>query len=422
MAGGMTLVSCSDDLFADLVDETGPLEDISIEEAKSWFEGDYLPNLRLNQRPAAGGKSHKRKAAWERAQKPENAAKKEYVWVPVDYEDDARPGIVIYDEDTKFKKELSKYYLQPVIEGLIVIKSGKKNRAFLAQIAYDMQEMAANNFVLEKSKFTGTLLKVDWDDNLINGLTYEKGTPLKGFKNLSDVDESNGRAAGCDYTLLSSVNSYYVNSVGEVVIVVHNTWSGGCDGSGSGSSNGGFNYFGNGSYGGGGGNGTGPGTSGYYDPLVHSDAGNITYPPPISQIYNFNLPVAIREPGADRTIMNNNLKETLYAINMIAGIQGMTWDKASALAKSIGGNVDNFTPTFVVLGKTFNTISVTFGVAGVVTSLPGVIIGFTDGNISNEDWRAAGAVIATGVGIWAGGWIAVGLGAVSLGIAIYDHP
>jgi hypothetical protein len=285
-----------------------------------------------------------------------------------------------------------------------------------------MQEVAANNFVIEKSKFTGTLLKVDWDDNLINGVTYEKGKPMKGFANPSESTD-NARTNECVYVLISSVNTYSVNTQNEVIIHVHNTWQPICDGSGNGSSNGGFNYFGNGNYGGGGSGGNNfPGGSGYYDPLIHSDAGNITYPPPLPQIYNFNLPVAIREPGADRTVMNNNLKETLYAINMIASIQGMTWDKASALAKSIGGNVDNFTPTFVFLGRTFNTISVTFGVAGVVTSLPGVIIGFTDGDISNEDWRAAGAVIATGVGIWAGGWIAVGLGAVSLGIAIYDHP
>lgn len=422
MAGGLTLVNCSNDLFSDMAGEDGPLEAISIDDAKNWFETEYLSTMRAA-RKTEDDKKHKRKASWSRAQKPQNAAKRDYVWVPIDYEGDGRPGVVMYDEQTMFKKELSKYYLQPIIEGLIVTKIGNKNRAFLAQIAYDMQEVAANNFVIEKDKFTGTLLKVDWDDNLINGVTYEKGKPMKGFANPTEPT-GNARTNECVYVLISSVNTYSVNTQNEVIIHVHNTWQPICDGSGGGSSNGGFNYFGNGNYGGGGGGGDNnfPGGSGYYDPLIHSDAGNITYPPPLPQIYNFNLGVAIKQPGADRDTMNNNLKETLYAINMVSGIQGMTWEKAAALAKSIGGNINTYTPTIVVLGKTFNVVSASLGIVGAVTSVPQAYIALTDGNVTWEDARAGIAAAATVGGIFAGGWLAVGLGTISLAIAIYDHP
>ncbi|WP_026632535.1 hypothetical protein [Dyadobacter alkalitolerans] len=419
MAGGLTLVNCSNDLITEMVEETDLLEDISIEDAKLWFENDYLPQLRQSQR-TSGDRIHKRKAAWDRAQKPQNKKKKEYVWVPIDYEDEARPGIVVYDEETLFKKELSKYYLQPVIEGLIVIKVGKKNLAFLAQIAYDMQEVAANNFVIDKSKFTGTLLKVDWDDNLINGVTYEKGIPMKGF---ADVNEksSNERTQTCYYFLQGTMNTWYVNSYDELVIVVHNVWSGWCDGSGSATGNGGFGGFGGGSTGGGGSGGDYPGSGSYYDPYVHSDAGNIQYPPPLPQIYNFNVSNAIAAPGNDRLVMNNNLKETMFAINTVASIQGITWEKASALIKSIGGNINNYTPTIVIAGKTFNVISFSLGGVGLLTSIPSAYITLTDGQMNWADARAAVSVVATTASIFASGWVAVSLGTISLGIMIYEE-
>jgi hypothetical protein len=420
MAGGLTLVNCSNDLITEMVDETESLEDISIEDAKLWFENDYLPQLSQSQK-TTGDRGHKRKAVWDRAQKPKNKKNKEYIWVPIDYEDDARPGVVIYDEETLFKKELSKYYLQPVIEGLIVIKVGKKNLAFLAQIAYDMQEVAANNFVINKSKFTGTLLKVDWLDNLINGVTYEMGNPITGFAGPNEKSV-NERTQTCNYTLSGTMNTWYVNAANELVIVVHNVWSGYCDGSGAGTGNGGFGGFGGGTTGGGGGGGDYPGSGSYYDPYVHSDAGNIQYPPPLAQIYNFNLTNAIAAPGNDRVIFDNNLKETMYAINMVTSIQGMTWDKAAALAKAVGGNVDLYTPTFVIGAKVFNTISVGFGIAGLATSVPQMIIGMTDGDITGADLRSLGTVLGTAAGIYFGGWIAVTIGVVSIGVAIYDRP
>jgi hypothetical protein len=420
MAGGVTLVSCSNDLIGDLVEEAEPLDAISVEDAKNWFESQYLPNLKTGVRLNGNGKSHKRKAAWERAQKPKNAAKKDYVWVPIDYEDNARPGVVIYDENTLFKKELSKYYLQPVIEGLIVVKVKNETRAFLAQVAYDMQAVAANNFIIEKSKFSGTLLKVDWDDNLINGVTYEKGQPVKGFKDANDVNNNNGRVTGCDLTLIASMNTYYVNSSGELVIVVHNTWAGSCDGSGAGTSNGGFGGFGDGNYGGGGAGGTYGGS--YYDPYVHSDAGNIQYPPPLAQIYNFNMTKAIQAPGPDRITLNNNAKEALYAVGLAASTLGLTWAKADALAKAVGGNIDEFLPTVTVLGRKFGVIGAAIGTVELLTGTPQLIIGLTDGNISNEDWiniAQAGLGIA---GLVTTGWVAVGIGAVSVGIAIATAP
>jgi hypothetical protein len=54
MAGGVTLVSCSNDLIGDLVEEAEPLDAISVEDAKNWFESQYLPNLKTGVRLKKG--------------------------------------------------------------------------------------------------------------------------------------------------------------------------------------------------------------------------------------------------------------------------------------------------------------------------------------------------------------------------------
>ena len=49
--------------------------------------------------------------------KPKNKKNKEFgwVWAPVDYESPARPGVILYSEDTRYRLELGKYFLQPII-------------------------------------------------------------------------------------------------------------------------------------------------------------------------------------------------------------------------------------------------------------------------------------------------------------------
>lgn len=92
-AGGLTVVSCSPDLLDEMLPEAEAMENLSIGEAEKWFKDDYLPKASLL-KVSGDGKSHSRKAAWDRAKKPKNAKNKDFawVWVPLDYEGSARPG------------------------------------------------------------------------------------------------------------------------------------------------------------------------------------------------------------------------------------------------------------------------------------------------------------------------------------------
>ena len=97
-----------------------------------------------------------------------------------------------------------------------------------------MVELTNNNYVIDKATLSGTLLKVDWDDNLINCIIYERGNLINEFINSEDKGCKNARVADCTYMFTDSWNSWHVNSNNELVIVVHNTWSAICNGSGAG--------------------------------------------------------------------------------------------------------------------------------------------------------------------------------------------
>src|SRR5690606_29583780 len=109
----------------------------------------------------------------------------------------ARPGrgVILYGEDTRYRLKLGKYFLQPIIEGIVVVKTGGENRAFLAQLACDPFALAANGHKLEKPTFTGTLLRADWDDNPIDGAVFEKGEMIRGFTNPANAAANPGRPA-----------------------------------------------------------------------------------------------------------------------------------------------------------------------------------------------------------------------------------
>src|SRR5690606_5006962 len=135
LTGGLTVVGCSPDLIDEMAALDGTPGDLDIGEAEKWFNGEYLSGFSHHQNERRG-KTHRRNAAWKKAKKPKNNKNKEFgwVWVPLDYGGPDRPGVIMYDEDTRYRLELGKYFLQPIIEGIIVMKVGRENKAFLAQI------------------------------------------------------------------------------------------------------------------------------------------------------------------------------------------------------------------------------------------------------------------------------------------------
>ncbi|QHT66802.1 hypothetical protein GXP67_09095 [Rhodocytophaga rosea] len=413
-AGGLTVVSCSPDLLEEIViPEETALENLSIEEAQKWFNNVYLPKASIL-RVASDDKKHRRKAAWSRAKKPKNSKNKElgWVWVPIDYEDSARPGVVLYDEETKYRLELDKYFLQPVIEGLIVIKVKNENKAFLAQIAYDPFELEANEYKLEKDKFTGTLLRTDWNDILIDGTSYSKGKNVGSFINPENNAFKNARIENCTYYSVNYQTWYIDNGV--FTVVAHTAWSTVCDGSG----NGGWGDSGGGS----GSSSGGTGGGAYYDPLVSSGGGGTGgWVYPTNMLYNFNLANAIATNGTDRLNMNVNVTRTLYVVSLATTITGWSLDKATALARCVGGNVNSYCPLASTLGKRI-------GVVGVLVSGTQLYMGIADNGWQwNQDgWNLAqlvlGGTALAAATILAAPWVAVVAGGISIGIAVYTRP
>lgn len=247
--GGLTVVSCNPMLIDDMLAPGESPEDLSISEAEKWFNEEYLPNT-SKFRISNNGKSYKRKASWKRAQKPKNNENKEFgwVWTPLDYDDDARPGIIVYNEETSYKKDLGKYYLQPIIEGIVVIKVNNETKAFLAQLAYDPFELESNNFQLDKETFTGTLIRSDWNDNVIDGTTFVNGQIIQGFTNPNNassnsiVGEENARVSNCIH-LTIDYTTWYIDEDDVFTLVGHTSWAVVCDESGNGGWGGGGGVY-----------------------------------------------------------------------------------------------------------------------------------------------------------------------------------
>lgn len=421
-SGGLTVVSCNPMLIDDILPKDGVLGDISIGDAEKWFNDIYLKKFQ-------GGENARikfsRKCRWEGATKPKNSkTNKEFgwIWVPIEYETNERPGIVIYTDETKYKLELKELYQQPIMEAMIFVKINGENVGFLAQVAVDPFEIAKNNYIIDKSVFTGTILKTEWNNSLIEGTTFVNGvieTVMFNSQNpLSSAKVNslkNARIQDCYYYNVY-YTSWYVDSEGVFTLVGHSQWASVCNGTG-----GGWGDSGGGDSGGGGGitqGGTGGGV--YWDPLVSSGGGSTTgwvYPP--SALYNFNLQAAIANAGTDRLNLNVNVLRTITLLDLTNSLASFSYDKALALARSIGGVSAQELQLLSHLGKRIGVVGVTIGTVQVV-------IGLADGEFTwNEDgWNginlALGITTTLILTSTAPIWVVPTLGLVSCGIAVYS--
>ena len=72
---------------------------MSIEEAKKWFYSQSEFNTSaLREKKEAGHRNYIRKINWEKAVNLVDKSKKPFISIPMEYEDENRPGIIYYDE------------------------------------------------------------------------------------------------------------------------------------------------------------------------------------------------------------------------------------------------------------------------------------------------------------------------------------
>lgn len=422
LSGGLTVVSCSPMLIDDILPKDVVQGDISIGDAKKWFNEIYLKRFQ-------GGEGARtkftRKCKWEGASKPTNRkTNKEFgwIWVPIEYETNERPGVVIYTDETKYKLELKELYQQPIMEAMIFVNINGENVGFLAQVAVDPFEIANNDYIIDKSVFTGTILKTEWNNSLIEGTTFIKGEIDKIIFNsqnqLSGANENgleNARVQDCYYYSVY-YTSWYVDSDGVFTLVGHTQWASVCNGTG-----GGWGDSGGGNSGGGGDvsqGGTGGGV--YWDPLVSSGGGSTegwVYPP--SALYNFNFQAAAENGGTDRLNMSVNVTKTINILGLTNSLASFSYDKALALARSIGGVQATELQLLSHLGKRIGLVST------VVSSVQ-VVIGLADGEFTWDEDGMNSVNLALGItttfliGATAPVWIVPTIGVVSCGMAVYS--
>jgi hypothetical protein len=294
---------------------------------------------------------------------------------------------------------MSKQFVHPIMEGLIVYKEKNVNKAFLGQIAYDPIDAKSKKNTIQKSDFTGWLIKADWEDALMEGVNYKNGKIVSTFDAQS---LKKGRVSDC-YTTVVSYQTVSVQSCGpnctEVTVTLTRSLQYICGGGGNSAYNNG-SYFSNPSYFGGGGGGFGNGEGGYVPLSVQ---------PLDTTSRTFDIRKAVCNPGSDRALMSQGVADALNATGLAAGVTGFSLDKAEALARSFGGNLSRY-------DGLINGV----GVFGLVIDSVQLVAGVWDNGFTLEDDGLNLLQVGLGVaGLLTVGWVAVTIGAVSVGVAVY---
>lgn len=394
--GGLLLVACNKDLMDEFTKNEN-LDTVTIAEAEEWFNKSYRLKYASSRIIADDKPGYKRNAKWNSAKSMKDNKKQDYVWVPIDYDTTARPCIVTWDEKTAYRKKMAKQFALPIMEGLIVVKEKGKMKAFLAQIAYDPIAARYNGNQISKKDFTGWLMRCDWEDTLIDGEQYKKGEKIAAFDGV--VGTKNGRTAQCRVVEVS-YQTVEVSSCGpnctEITVTLHRSLQLVCDGTGGGAPATGLNpdWFNNSEW--------------SYMP--------ISVPPVDTTVRSFNpTNVVMNSNSPDRSNFNQILNTTVSALGLAVDITGFSLDKGEAIARSIGANYEQFFPLAGAVGKRVGGI-------GVVLDGYQVFVGVKEGNFEWNMNSDLGNLIQLSLGVaslFVAPWVAVGFGAVSIGIAVY---
>ncbi len=382
LTGGGLLVSCESDVITDFI-SIGLTEDIEIEDAQKWFNNTYLKSFhdsKLRENPH----KYQRLANWDKAKKIKDSKSQDCILVPIDYETEGVPCFLDWDENTAYKEKMAKNYAQPIVESLLVYKEKEKYTSFLFQIAYDRYKVKKKNQKIDVNKLTGWIIKADWGDTILEATKLIEGKVIGSYSSTKK-----GRPNHC-FPVTSSYNTVTGSSCGpnciNVTVTVHSYTQYFCiDQGGS-----------------------------IYQSVLPPDlaAGGSGYNPSWEILNQYNPKTAVCNSGSsDRQIFNDSINQALYATGLATNVSGWSLDKADAIARSVGGNLSDFKGLI-------NGV----GVAGIVIDTVQLGIGLWDGNVTFEEDGLNAIQVGLGiVGLVAGGWIAVGAGAVSIGIAVYSQ-
>ncbi|MFN4144414.1 MAG: hypothetical protein ACK4GN_01230 [Runella sp.] len=186
-------------------------QEISIEEARSWFEREVLKN---NRNLRTQGINVPKKLKWKEAKESKFRDNNSVIIVPVNYETEAFSGI-IEDVSQKTKKEAEiirdrKDYYGTFMQLLIFKdKKGKNSYQLIKFIPTEEYRNRSVKGEIRINDFSGVLIAMNWDnEDFIEGLSYEGGR-IKGRIFLTKETKSkSGRlnGDGCQHGI---VQTYY---------------------------------------------------------------------------------------------------------------------------------------------------------------------------------------------------------------------
>ncbi|AEI47388.1 hypothetical protein [Runella slithyformis] len=325
--------------------------------------------------------------------------KEEFVWVPVKYKKSNEfPTLVSWKDGEEHIPKLAEFLKWNIAEGFIVYRDKKGVRnGFLVQVAYDPFRHKIGK-AIEQSHYTGMIIHSDLNENPLRAWRFLDGKLDSSFD--SDVNKG-ARTAQC-YTTYYSYQTVSVESCGSnctsVSVTLHQNVYTYCDDGNSGNGSGvqGYPYYPSG----GGGNSTVTNTPPYnfYSPYVQ---------------YDFNK--VARHEGEDYQNFMQRLSTALNVLNVSGISLGLPATYVDVTLKALG------IQDAIVMGTaTVSKVSSRIGWAGVSIGFTQLVIGWSDGEITDGDKLNA---LGLGLGILSVatpiGWVALSAGILSAGISIY---
>lgn len=404
LGGSFTLLSCGDELISEFVGDGG--ESISVEEAQKWFDEQYLPKFK-GVRESGGNdkKTYKRKAKWDKAEKRKGKDDQEFVWVPVEYEQSLfLPGIVLMDEKTQWKQDVAQYLVEPLIEGFVVKKGKKNTEGALMQLSFSPFSAKREGTKLDLSQYTGSLIKTDWDDNVVEMINYKNGTEVERF----EQNVTNGRTAQC-YVIEVTYQTVEVQLTPEGtyiwVVKLHKRQRLSC-GTTGGSTNLGGGVSVNG---------------GLFQFNPGGNGGGMTDIPNTQQTFirpNYVVKDALDRNGSQRALLNQRLDDFCKAIGPTLSFIDWNNSMGEAITKIVGAqNLKVVYPVSQVVGRTFGAMSLIMDGREVWILMVNGSMRFQD----LDNWDKAKVVLLGAAAtafffeIW---WLAVASATMSVGMAV----
>lgn len=177
---------------------------ISVEEAQSYFTNTVLKTTQNARK--ADEKLYERAVDWSTARKVKQANGLEVIVSPVNYKNDSRPGLIIWDDKTA--EDQKKPEIDNVLKASEVLLTFKDKtgqlQTQLVQYLPSKEYRKKKKVSPDNKDFSGWVIVQTWGEKLVTGYEYKDG---KDIKRLVASDKAPGaRRSECYLTYIGNVS------------------------------------------------------------------------------------------------------------------------------------------------------------------------------------------------------------------------